>query len=77
MDTKVVVGYQHNPADLGAVYLAVTTKSRPAPEDWLPALRDTIDGRRVVWARFPATGRIHTVWVRDRDGDRATVSVTV
>lgn len=66
--TKVTVAYEHNPADLATVYLAVTGRgSRPGEDSWRPALRDTIDGRRVVWARFEADG---TVWLRDRDGER-------
>ncbi len=66
--TRVVVAYDHDPADLGAVDLAVAG-GPPDDADWLPALRTTVDGQRVVWVRavVPAGAR---VWLRDRDGPR-------
>jgi hypothetical protein len=66
---KVIVPYRHDPADLAIIYLAVST-GRGAPTDgWRPALRDTIDGEGVIWARFPepATGQ---VWIQDGRGVR-------
>jgi len=43
----------------------------------VPALRDTVDGKRVVWARFPqGRGRV-SVWVKDSDGERPITSATV
>lgn len=67
--TKVTVPYDHNPADLATVYLAVTPRgSRPSEDAWRPALRDTVGGQRVVWARFEEPPGV--VWLRDRDGER-------
>ncbi|TDE02817.1 hypothetical protein [Jiangella asiatica] len=77
MATKVVVPYEHRSEDLQTIYLAIASGSRPTPDSWKPALRDTIAGKRVVWARFPAAGRRVSVWLRDRDGERAVTSTTV
>jgi hypothetical protein len=67
--TKVLVAYEHDPADLATVYLAVTPRgSLPSEGAWRPALRDTVNGQRVVWARFETADGI--VWLRDRDGER-------
>lgn len=61
---KVIVPWPHDSSDLGAFYLAVTRRE-PASDDWAPALRDTIEGRPVLWARFPtAPARNADVWVR-------------
>ncbi len=66
---KITVEYKHNPSDLATIYLAVTPRgSRPSEDSWRPALRDTVDGKRVVWARFETAEGI--VWLRDRDGER-------
>lgn len=64
--TRIIVAYEHDPADLRAIQLAVADE--PAESDWRAALRDTIDGQRVVWARFDRPAR--RVWLRDRDGTR-------
>lgn len=65
---KIMVAYEHNPTDFATISLAVTPLgASPGPDSWKPAYRDTVDGRRVVWARFEADG---TVWLRDRDGER-------
>lgn len=74
---RVVVPYEHNPADLGKIYLAITASTLPSPDSWRHALRDTVNGRRVVWADFPSQGRTVSVWVRDRDGDRKVVQMMV
>jgi hypothetical protein len=66
---KVIVEYDHNPADLTAIYLAWTTANQPSDSEWRPALRDTINGRKVVWARFPLSRR-GALWLRDRNGER-------
>lgn len=68
--TLIIVTYEHDPADLHRIDLAVAESGVPGDEDWRPAMRDTIDGRRVVWARFDVPRR-YTTWVRDRDGVRA------
>ncbi|HLR94278.1 MAG TPA: hypothetical protein VK053_07125 [Jiangellaceae bacterium] len=77
MATKVLVDYPHEPDNLDTIYLAITTGQRPAPDQWQPALRDTIDGKRVVWARFPTAGRRVSVWVRDRSGEKQATTATV
>jgi len=77
MATKVVVPLDLDPADLQTVHLAITTGARPTAGSWVPALRDTIDGKKVVWARFPTAGRRVSVWLRDRSGERAVTSATV
>jgi hypothetical protein len=77
MATKVTVPYDHTPADLQTVYLAISTGARPPSDGWKPALRDTVNGKRVVWARFPTAGRRVQVWLRDRDGERSVTSQTV
>lgn len=74
MQTKVIVLYEHNPADTQRLEMAVTTGVRPTPGTWVPAYRDTLpvngQPRRVVWAWFPEQGRRVTVWIKDRDGAR-------
>jgi len=68
--TKVVVAYNHDGADLSPVYLAVVPRGqRLVEEDWRPALRDTVGGKRVVWARFPIA--VGIVYLRTKDGTRA------
>jgi hypothetical protein len=75
--TKVIVPYEFNPKDLQIVDLAVVGESaQPEDGDWVPAFRDTIDGNRVVWARFPEPGSRMTVWIRDRSGPRRISYVT-
>ncbi|TKG58887.1 hypothetical protein [Prauserella endophytica] len=74
---RVTIPYDHNPADLRHIHLAITTSTQPSKDGWKPALRDTIDGRRVVWAEFPASGRTVNVWVRDSNGDRRVTQMTV
>ncbi|WP_214103248.1 hypothetical protein [Acrocarpospora catenulata] len=66
---KVSVPYEHDPADLSPIHLAVLPRgARPGEDDWVPAYRDTVDGRRVVWARFEDPAGV--VWLRTRDGQR-------
>jgi len=66
---KVTVTYEHDPADLSTVHLAVTARgSRPRTGSWRPALRDTVNGQHVVWARFEEPPGV--VWLRDRHGER-------
>lgn len=77
MDTRVTIPLDLDPADLQTVYLAVASGARPPEDEWKPALRDTIDGKRVVWARFPTAGRRVTVWLRDRNGERKVKGMTV
>ena len=76
MTVKVTVPYEHDPGDLHSIYLGVS-ESGP-PETWVPAFRDTRQGERVVWARFPERdGRRVTVWVRDSTGARPVKSIKV
>ncbi|HEU4751525.1 MAG TPA: hypothetical protein VFU47_00355 [Armatimonadota bacterium] len=70
---KVMTDYDHDPADLSAVYLTLVPRGIPPAEaDWRPALRDTVNGRRVVWARFPSADGV--LWLRDRHGTRQVVT---
>lgn len=69
---KVTVEYSHDPANLQTVYLARVPAGRaPTASEWVPALRDTVRGKRVVWARFadsdviPLTPDVY--WLKDRD----------
>lgn len=61
---KVTINYDHDPADLTLVEIAVR-KGKPTEADWKPALRDTVDGQRVVWARFDDLPGDAQVWLRD------------
>lgn len=76
---KLIVNYQHDPADLQTIYLSVTTSRKPASDSWKPAYRDTIDGKRVVWAHFSERGGNKKVnlWLRDNSGDRLVSTVTL
>jgi hypothetical protein len=66
---KVTVAYDHDGADLSPIFLAVVPRGvLPGPGSWVGALRDTVTGKRVVWARLPAGDGV--VWLRDRDGHR-------
>lgn len=66
--TKVMVAYEHDGADLGVIHLAVGSPGAPPDrDDWKPALRDTVAGRRVVWIRSESAG---VVWLRDAAGER-------
>ena len=65
--TRIVVPYEHVERDTQLIHLAVTARDRPATSEWKPALRDVIDGRRVVWIQSAAAG---DVWLRDSDGER-------
>lgn len=71
---KVMVKYEHDSADFDLIELAVvTTRGSKEPlEGWVAAYRDTVNGERVVWARFDHTGE---VWVRDRNGARKVLPV--
>lgn len=76
--TKIEIPYVHDPVNLTTIYLAVGDRRQPLTP-WLPAGRDTnADGQRVIWARFGQVPRgVVTVWVRDGDGDRPRISMTV
>lgn len=66
---KIVIPYDHDPASFETISLAlVPTGQTPRSDAWVPALRDTVNGRRVVWARFPPAAG--DVWLRDRSGAR-------
>lgn len=69
---RIIVAYHHEPADTQIIHLAaVPVSNQPTESDWVPALRDTIGGRRVVRADIdlPADTRV-VVWLNDRDGTR-------
>jgi hypothetical protein len=67
MMRKVTVPYDHDPESLATIYLGISASAREAPTKWRPAYRDTVDGQRVVWARFKESGQ---VWIRDDGGER-------
>lgn len=72
---KVIVPLVLDSSDLRPIYLA-TTRREPTQSDWKPALRDTVDGQSVVWARFDeAPARGSEVWLRDGNGDRKVRSL--
>lgn len=74
---KVVVAHNHVSSDLRPIYMAVTRRE-PTQSDWKPALRDTVNGQLVVWARFEtAPARGQEVWVRDGFGDRKVRPIAV
>lgn len=77
MNAKVSIPYEHRSDDLALIELALSESGTPGEDAWHPALRDTVDGQRVVWARFPARGRQATVWVRDSTGARPVTSIKV
>lgn len=67
--SKITIPYEHDPADLRPIHLAVVGRgARPGADAWQPALRDTVDGRRVVWIRSEIAGDV--VWLRDHAGER-------
>ena len=66
---KVTTRYAHEPEDLQLIDMAVTSSQNPPAEsEWQPALRDTVNGQRVIWIK--TTKRGEHVWVRDNDGYR-------
>jgi len=69
---KVIVKLEHDPSDLRQIWLAFSP-GPPQESDWVPALRDTIDGQRVVWAKYPE-GTTGNLWVKDRDGVRRVIA---
>ncbi|MCD6056587.1 MAG: hypothetical protein K0Q89_117 [Thermomicrobiales bacterium] len=62
---KVIVPWDHDAEDLSAFHMAISRR-QPADDEWVPALRDTIGGRRVLWARFDSAPATADVWVRHR-----------
>lgn len=73
---KLAVDYPHDPANLQSIDLAVTTSRTPSSDSWRPAYRDTIAGKRVVWARFPERGGTKVnLWLRDSSGERMIKTV--
>ena len=74
---KLMVDYPHDPSNLQTIYLAITTSRRPSPDSWKAAFRDTVNGKRVVWAKFPGRdGKTKmNLWIRDSSGDRLVQTV--
>lgn len=76
MIPKVTVPYEHRENATGRIDLAVVRRgTKPNEDDWQPALRDTIDGTRVVWVRSEPTSRGTEVWLRDSSGTRRVRAV--
>lgn len=69
---KVCVAYDHDPADLDTIYLAVLPNDQrltPQEDDWQPAYRDLDHlGRSIVWIKV--TDPPGRVWLRDSASDR-------
>lgn len=75
---KLMVNYQHDSVNLQTIYLAVTTSRKPSSDSWKPAFRDTVNGTRVVWAKFPERGGSKVnLWLRDSTGERLVSTVTL
>lgn len=73
---KITVPYDHDPTDLGAIQMGISQYAAE-PTAWKHAYRDTVDGQRIVWARFHnAAGKV-VVWIRDRNGARIARTITV
>ncbi|MQB00541.1 MAG: hypothetical protein GEU78_09660 [Actinobacteria bacterium] len=74
---KVIIPYAHRSDDLATIYLAIGDGKQPITA-WLPAGRDTIGGKRVIWAKFDMVPRgVVTVWVRDGSGERPRTQITL
>lgn len=70
---RVHVLYEHDPADLHDIQLAVVAGHVvPGEADWQSAYRDTIAGQRCVWAVVEVPAR-PVVWLKDRSGPRRVV----
>jgi hypothetical protein len=65
---KIMVKYDHDPANFDIIELAASQGIVEPLEGWKAAFRDTIDGTKYVWVRFEQTPQ--TLWLRDRDGSR-------
>jgi hypothetical protein len=66
---KVLVRYDHDPADFDVIELAQSNRDTQEPlEGWVAAYRDTVDGVKYVWVRFPEPSAY--VWLRDKEGVR-------
>lgn len=68
MTEKVVFPYEHDSNNLSQIWMAVSV-GLPTDEQWLPAYRDVIDGRRVIWVKYATVPAGH-LWVRDGSGAR-------
>lgn len=68
---KILVPYSFSVNDHDVVELGLSVDTRKPPTKWLPALRDTVRGARVVWARFEdSTDNWSFIWIKDKDGSR-------
>lgn len=68
---RLIVPYEHDPADHNTIFLsAVKEDTSASTGGHVPAFRDTIDGKRVVWIDTELTGFVH-VWLRDKRGTRS------
>ena len=63
---KVMVAYEHDSENLTGIELGFSDSDNE-PEEWLPALRDIYQDRRIVWVRSNSD---KDVWLRDRNGAR-------
>ena len=68
---KVIVKLDHDPSDLRQIWMAFSP-GVPQDADWKPAYRDTVNGQRVVWVKYPE-GTTGNLWVKDGAGVRRVV----
>lgn len=71
--SRIAVPYAFGPTDTHTVWLGLSMNGRP-PTYWKPAVKDTIDGRQVVWANFDV-GEAKHAWVKDAAGVRLVLTV--
>jgi hypothetical protein len=64
---KLVIPYEHDPADLTQIWMAVS-QGAPADSEWKAAYRDTINGQLVVWVKYDDEVPQGNIWIRDRAG---------
>jgi hypothetical protein len=72
---KIMVPYEHNSTNFDIIEMAVSEgrSEREPLEGWVAAYRDTVDGKKVIWARFEHSG---TVWVRDSSGSKRVLPLS-
>jgi hypothetical protein len=76
--SKLQVPYDWDPELTDLIELAITPPTRePVETDWQPAYRDTVNGTRVVWIRPEPQGAKVLVWLRDRNGVRQHMMISL
>jgi len=71
---KVMAEYNHDSTNFDTIEMAIGERDTVEPlEGWVAVYRDTVDGKKVIWARFEKIGR--HVWIRDGNGVRKVRAV--